>query len=81
MRTRQQPLGNRNIVGAKVQERRRELRLKQRDLLAYLNKNGVELNASGLSKLEGQFRSVTDFELRCLARALDVSAAWLLDLE
>ena len=36
------------------------------------------MNASGLSKLEGQIRSVTDFELVALAKILGVSVDWLL---
>jgi len=81
MRTRQQALGNRNIVGAKIEHRRKELHMKQKDLLTQLQINGVDLNASGLSKMEGQFRLVTDIELKCLAQALDVSVNWLLGLE
>ena len=81
MRTRQQALGNRNIVGAKIERRRKELRMKQKDLLTQLQISGVDLNASGLSKMEGQFRLVTDIELKCLAQALGVSVNWLLGLE
>jgi len=80
VRTRQQALGERNIVGAKVEQRRKQLRMKQKDLLAQLQVNGIDLNASGLSKLEGQYRLVTDIELKCLAQALDVSVNWLLGL-
>lgn len=80
MRTRQQALGDRNIVGAKIEQRRRELHMKQKDLLTQLQINGVELNASGLSKLEGQYRLVTDIELKHIALALDVSVSWLLDM-
>ena len=81
MRTRQSALGDRNIVGAKIELRRRELHMKQKDLLTRLQINGVDLNASGLSKLEGQYRLVTDIELKCLAQALDVSVNWLLGLQ
>ena len=81
MRTRQQALGDRNIVGAKIEQRRKELRMKQKDLLTKLQVNGVDLNASGLSKMEGQYRLVTDIELKCLAQSLDVSVHWLLGLE
>ncbi|MDR2686647.1 MAG: XRE family transcriptional regulator [Oscillospiraceae bacterium] len=81
MRTRQQALGDRNIVGARVEQRRRELRMKQKDLLTRLQINGVDLNASGLSKLEGQYRLVTDAELKCLSLALEVKVDWLLGLE
>ena len=81
MRTRQQALGDRNIVGARVERRRRELRMKQKDLLTRLQINGVDLNASGLSKLEGQYRLVTDMELKVLSLALEVKVDWLLGLE
>ena len=80
LRTRQQALGDRNIVGAKIEQRRKDLHMKQKDLLTQLQINGVDLNASGLSKLEGQYRLVTDIELKSLARALDVSVNWLLGL-
>ena len=41
--------------------------MKQKELLAQLQVSGVDMNASGLSKLEGQIRYVTDFELAALA--------------
>ena len=51
---------------------------KQKELLAQLQVRGVDLNASGLSKLEGQIRFVTDFELLALSEILNVSVYWLL---
>lgn len=81
MRIREQQLGTRNIVGARVEQRRKSLGMKQKDLLMQLQFNGIDLNASGLSKLEGQIRSVQDFELVALAKVLDVSVLWLLGLE
>ncbi|MDR1733423.1 MAG: helix-turn-helix transcriptional regulator [Oscillospiraceae bacterium] len=81
LRTRQQTLGNRNIVGAHVEQRRKELHWKQKDLLERLQLEGLDLNPSGLSKLEGQYRFVTDTELKYLSRALGVTVDWLLDAE
>lgn len=81
MRLRKQELGDRNIVGAKVEAKRKELGMKQKDLLALLQMKGIELNASGLSKLEGQIRSVPDYELVAIADVLDVSVLWLLGIE
>lgn len=78
MRTRKQPLGTRNIVGVRVEQARKAKKMKQRELLTKLQVRGIELNASGLSKLEGQLRSVTDIELVTLADILDVSVEWLL---
>ena len=78
MRIRKQALGNRNIVGAKIEARRKELGLKQVDLLAQLQVKGIEMTASGLSKLEGQLRSVSDYEVVAIAEILDVPVTWLL---
>ncbi len=81
MRLRTQELGSRNTVGARVESKRKELGMKQKELLARLQVKGIELNSSGLSKLEGQIRSVNDFELIALSEALGVSVAWLLGIE
>lgn len=81
MRIRKQELGTRNIIGARIEYRRKELGIKQKDLLAQLQVAGLDINASGLSKLEGQVRSVLDYELVTLANVLGVSVAWLLGLE
>lgn len=81
MRIRKQPLGTRNIVGAKVEAKRKELGMKQIDLLTQLQIRGVELTASGLSKLEGQIRSVCDYELVAISDVLGVSINWLVGKE
>ncbi len=80
MRLRKQALGNRNLVGARVESERKRQGMKQKELLAQLQVNGIDMNASGLSKLEGQIRFVTDSELVALARILNVSVDWLLGL-
>lgn len=81
MRLRKQALGNRNLIGARVEQARKELGMKQKELLAQLQVNGVDMNASALSKLEGQVRSVNDFEIVALANILNVSVDWLLGRE
>ena len=81
MRTRKQELGDKNIIGSKVEQQRKTIGMKQKDLLAQLQIRGVDLNSSGLSKLEGQLRGVTDYELKAIALALDVSVNWLLGIE
>lgn len=81
VRLRKQALGNRNLVGARVEMARKSQGMKQKELLAQLQVNGVDMNASGLSKLEGQIRYVTDFELAALANILNVSVDWLLGRE
>lgn len=81
MRTREQKLGSKNIIGAKVEQQRKSIGMKQKDLLAQLQVRGIDLNASGLSKLEGQIRGVSDYELKALAEVLGVSVNWLLGIE
>lgn len=81
MRVREKPIGARNICGKRVEQRRKEINMKQKDLLTQLQIRGIELNASGLSKLEGQLRSVCDTELIALSEALGVSVNWLLGIE
>ncbi len=78
MRLRSKPLGNKNLIGARVEAARKSQGMKQKELLAQLQVRGVDLNASGLSKLEGQIRFVTDQELLALSNILNVSVIWLL---
>jgi len=81
MRLRKQALGDRNIIGARVEKARKNQGMKQKELLAHMQTKGIDLNSSALSKLEGQIRGVMDFELDALADILDVSVNWLLGRE
>ena len=81
MRLRKQNLGDRNLIGALVESARKKKGMKQKELLAQLQVNGVDMNASGLSKLEGQIRYVTDIELVALADILETSVDSLLGRE
>jgi len=81
VKIRKQEIGNSNFVGKRVESRRKEIGMKQKELLLQLQMQGIDLNASGLSKLEGQIRKVSDYELVALSHALGVSVHWLLGLE
>lgn len=78
MKTRKLALGERNVVGVRVTERRKALNMKQVDLLAKLQTEGVDISIPALSLLEGQKRPVSDLEINALANILGVSADWLL---
>ena len=78
MKTRKLALGDRNLIGARVTQARKSLGMKQVELLAKLQLAGIEMSVPALSLLEGQKRPVTDIELKALADALQVSAAWLI---
>ena len=72
-------LGNCNVVGARVTKRRLSLGIKQKDLLAMIQSDGMIVSTSGLSELEGQNRIVRDFEVQILARRLRTSVEYLID--
>lgn len=81
MKRRKLPLGDKNMVGARVTEARNKLGMKQIELLSRLQTNGIDISVPALSLLEGQKRPVTDYELNALADILDVSVDWLLGNE
>ena len=70
----------RNIVSERVRQARKATRppITQTDLVARLQVLGMQIDQSGLSKIESGRRPVMDFEVIALARALKVSVAWLL---
>ena len=74
-------VGTRNICGARVTQARKNLGMKQKELLARLQVAGVDLSESTLSKLEGQTRAVSDRELLAIADILGISVAHLLGRE
>lgn len=78
MRIRQQE-GNSNTIGVRVAALRKAQGLKQKDFLAKLQIAGLDINASGLSKLEGQLRMVTDKEIVVICRVLHTDPINLMD--
>lgn len=78
MKLRKLALGDKNIIGARVTQARKEKGMKQVELLAKLQLAGVDISTPALSLLEGQKRPVSDIELDALATILDVSVDWLL---
>ena len=81
MRIRKQEPGSKNIIGCRIEKKRKEMGMKQKELLARLQVEGMDINASGLSKLEGQIRGVFDYEIVIIAKVLGVSLDWLLGAE
>ena len=64
----------------RVRAIRLEKGILQKEMLARLQVQGVDIGASSLSKLEGQLRPVSDVELAALAKVLGVSSDELLGL-
>ena len=69
-----------NVSGARVRQRREELKLSQEQLSARLQLLGLDLNQKVISRVEAGLRVVPDFELEYYARALDTDVLWLLGL-
>ncbi|RAV05140.1 helix-turn-helix domain-containing protein [Paenibacillus sp. YN15] len=78
MKHRNEPPGDKNIIGTKVVAIRKAKRMKQKDFLARLQTFGLDISPTSLSRLEGQYRLVQDYELVAIAKALEVSVQELL---
>lgn len=70
----------RNVVGPRVRQARKLAtpHVSQVDLAARLQLLGLKVDQSGVSKIEQRRRPVLDLEVVALAKALGISAAWLL---
>ena len=62
MRIRKQALGDRNIVGAKIEQKRKSMGMKQKDLLTQLQIKGIDLNAPATRELVAEllFRAIAE---------------------
>lgn len=78
MKPRKNLPGDKNIIGTRVVTIREQKHIKQKDFLAKLQTLGVDISATSLSRLEGQYRLVQDYEVVAIAKALDVSVEELL---
>jgi len=79
MKPRRGEPGTKNIVGSKVVVIRTNRGIKQKDFLAQLQILGLDISATSLSRLEGQYRLVQDYEVVILAKALGVDVKYLLE--
>ena len=73
--------GKKNICGDRIHEARCKLRLTQSDLAARLQINGIILERDSISRIEIGTRFVADYELRELAKVLNVTVNFLLGLD
>ena len=81
MNTRRLALGSKNKVGARITLARKNVGMKQVELLARLQSRGIEISLPALSLMEGQKRPVSDIELLALCDALGVTLEWLIGSE
>lgn len=81
MKHRQEPPGDKNIIGSRVVAIRKSKGIKQREFLARLQTLGLDISQTSLSRLEGQYRLVQDYEVVVIAKALEISVGYLLGEE
>ena len=81
MKPRQEPPGDKNIIGSRVVAIRKSKGINQREFLAKLQTLGLDMSQTSLSRLEGQYRLVQDYEVVIIAKALEVSVGYLLGEE
>jgi len=72
--------GKKNISGKRNHEARCKLRLTQSDLTSKLQIAGITLERDSISRIEIGTRFVADYELRELAKILNVTLDWLLGM-
>ena len=68
-----------NIVGDKIKKYRIEQKLSQKELSERLETYAVYICRGSISRIESHERTVTDFELRAMAKILKVSVEQLFD--
>lgn len=73
--------GKKNISGERIREARIKLHLSQKTLAVRIKLEGVELERDSVSRIEIGTRFVTDYEIKMVAKVLNVSALWLLGIE
>lgn len=66
-----------NIIGDRVKKYRIEKHLSQRELSERLETYAVYICRGSISRIEQKERTVTDFELQAIAKALNISISEL----
>lgn len=70
--------GKKNICGERIYEARKKLHMTQSALAAKLQLAEIIIERNSISRIEVGTRFVTDYELREIAKILNVSVDWLL---
>lgn len=70
---------NKNIIYMQLRRIRKEKGLSQQEMAARLQIMGINIDQQMISKIEHNQRMVTDYELACLCKILNVDPKDLLD--
>lgn len=71
--------GKKNLCGNRIREARLRQRLSQYDLAAKLQTQGILIEQDSISRIEIGTRFVADYEVKVLAKVLNVPLEWLLE--
>ena len=71
--------GKKNLCGNRIREARLRQRLSQYDLAARLQTQGILIEQDSISRIEIGTRFVADYEVKVLAKVLNVPLDWLLE--
>jgi len=73
------PVKAKNVIGNRVGEARKKFKplLTQDALSGKLAAMGVQMDRAAIAKIENGYRRVYDYEVRALAKALNVKIDWL----
>jgi HTH-type transcriptional regulator, cell division transcriptional repressor len=73
-------LTGKNVIGRRVRQARLKTspQISQEDLSGRLAAQNIQIDRSGISRIESGTRYVMDFEAIALARALKVGIGWLM---
>ena len=69
---------DRNIIGPRLRELRKQLHVTQKDLSARLEVQGLNIDQAMVSRIEKGERPVMDYELIAIAKALKIPSVELL---
>ena len=73
------PLGEKNLIGARLKALREKAGLSQRDLAHRLQLLGMDMDKNVITRIETNKRYVTDIELQALAQVFGVTYQYLID--
>ena len=71
--------GKKNLCGNRIREARLRQRLSQYDLAARLQTQGILIEQDSISRIEIGTHFVADYEVKVLAKVLNVPLEWLLE--
>ena len=69
---------NKNIIYARLKEARKKKQLSQSELAAKLQTYNINVDQQIISRIEKNERMVTDYEIACICKCLEISYEWLL---